>query len=181
MDIINTSIAYYDSNQEKYKKIKKKIRFVKQRKSEKTKLENLNLVFYDEHMNELFESRVEIIGKYYNTLNTWIWGWALSGINKYLTNTIRKVFLYGTDIDLNNDNANIVLRNELITSRFKIDDIVQLEIHCALSSYLSKNPFIFGWKEINFKPNETTEIKGEYDDFETDVTYYTFILDPPNV
>ena len=43
------------------------------------------------------------------------------------------------DININNDPANILLKNELLTSRFRITDMTQIDIHCALASYLSKN------------------------------------------
>lgn len=181
VEIINDALKYYDNNNKIYKHIKKHISYVKYADVGKNDVEGLRLIFLDENKKELFTSRVEILGKYYNTIKTWVWGWSLPGINKSLTSIIRKVFLYGTDIDINNNPANVMLRNELVTSRFRIEDDIQLEIHCAIASYLAKKPFIFAWKDINIGNNEFTEIKGEYYEGDTDVTYYTYIIDPPNV
>lgn len=179
-DIVTDSLRYYDENNGKYRKIKRKIKFIQHAKMDKTDLEGVRLNFYDADMNQLFVSRVEILGKYYNNIRTWVWGWSLPGINKFLTATIRNVFLYGTDIDINDNPANVMLRNELITSRFRIDDEVQLEIHCAIASYLAKKPFILEWKDMNIRPDGYTEIKDEEETGSTDVTYYTFIMDPPD-
>ncbi|VBB17991.1 hypothetical protein YASMINEVIRUS_454 [Yasminevirus sp. GU-2018] len=181
VEIVNDALKYYDSNNEKYRSIKKRLRYVKFADVDKKDIEGLKLVFFDEDMNELFVSRVEILGKYYNNINTWLWGWSLPGINKSLTSIIRKVFLYGTDIDLNNNPANIMLKNELVTSRFRIDNEIQLDIHCAIASYLAKKPFVLAWKDLIFNQDGPTEMKGDDYEGDTDVTYYTFIIDPPEV
>ncbi len=179
INIVNDALKYYDGNNDKYKHIKKQIKFVKNAIVDIKDIEGLKLVFFDENMNELFTSRVEILAKYYNVINVWVWGWSLPSINKYLTSIIRKVFLYGTDIDLNKNSANVLLKNELVTSRFRIDDDVQIDIHCAISSYLAKKPFVFAWNNMPFNKDESAiEIQN---DTKSDVTYYTFLVDPPNI
>jgi hypothetical protein len=180
ISIVKDSLEYYDRNNEKYKDLKKKIKYVKHADVDQSDIEGLKLIFYDENKEELFTSRVEILGKYYNTINTWVWGWSLPGIDKSLTSIIRKVFLYGTDIDITNP-ANVLLKNELITSRFRVVDNVQIEIHCAIASYLAKKPFIFLWKEFLIKVGEMGEVKGEFYEGDTDVIYYTYIIDPPDL
>lgn len=181
VDIVNDALKFYDHNNELYKNIKKKIKYVRHAPMNSTDVESVRLTFYDADQNELFTSRVEILGKYYNSIKTWVWGWSLPGINKSLTSIIRKVFLYGTDIDLNNNPANVLLKNELVTSRFRIEDDVQLDIHCAIASYLAKRPFVFAWKDLMFKEGEPTEVKSEFYEGETDVTFYTFIIDTPSI
>ena len=52
----------------------------------------------------------------------------------------RKILEYGLDIDYKDISF---LKTELITSKFRITDNIQLELHLALASYLSKNPVIF--------------------------------------
>ncbi len=175
--IMSDALKYYDQNNEKYNSIKKKIKYVKHAIINQKDIEGVKLIFYDENHVELFTSRVEILGKYYNYNNMWIWGWSLPSVDKSLTAIIRKIFLYGTDIDINNS-ENILLKNELVTSRFRISDPIQIDMHCALASYLSKKPFIFMWKEFLFT-SEIMQVKGEFTDEETEVTYYSFIVDPP--
>jgi len=180
INIVNDALEYYDRNNEKFKNLKKRIKYIKYADAEPGDIEGVKLLFYDEDKNELFRSRIEILGKYYNNINTWVWGWSLPGIDKSLTSIIRKVFLYGTDINIQNP-ANVLLKNELITSRFRVVDNVQIDIHCAIASYLAKKPFIFMWKEFLFKPDEMGEVKSEYYDGDTDVTYYTYIVDAPDL
>lgn len=178
INIVNDALKYYDQNNEIFYELKKRIKYVKHADVDQKDIEGIKLVFYDQNKQELFTSRVEILGKYYNTINTWIWGWSLPNIDKSLTSIIRKVFFYGTDINIHNS-ANVLLKNELITSRFRIVDEIQLEIHCAIASYLAKKPFIFMWKEFLIKPGEIGEAKGEFYKGNSDITYYTYIVDPP--
>jgi hypothetical protein len=178
VNIINDALKFYDSNNEIYKNLAKKVKFVKRISMKSTDVENVKFTFYDENKIELFTSRIEILGKYYPKISTWVWGWSLPDIDKSLTSIIRKVFLYGTDIDTRNF-ANVVLKNELVTSRFRIEDEIQLDIHCALASYLSKKPFIFAWKNMTVaRGNEWSELETE-DNEGAQATIYTFILDPP--
>lgn len=178
VEIVNDALKYYDGNNDEYKHIRKRIRYVKHAVVDRKEMEGVKLVFFDEDMKELFTSRVEILGKYYNSMGVWVWGWSLPSINKSLTSIIRKVFLYGTDIDLNENPANVLLRNELVTSRFRIEDEVQIDVHCAIASYLAKKPFIFAWRNLPFKGDDSAiEITNNSDE---DVTYYTFIVDPPS-
>jgi hypothetical protein len=181
IEIINDALKYYDSNNEIYNSIAKKMKYVKHAPIEKTDIESMKFIFYDENKKELFTSRVEILGKYYNTINAWVWGWGIPYINKALTTIIRKVFLYGTDIDVSTNPENVLLKNELVTSRFRIEDEVQIDIHCAIASYLAKKPFVFVWYNSPMtEGNEMVEIQND-PKFKTDVTYYTFIIDPPDL
>ena len=54
---------------------------------------------------------------------------------------LRNILNYGLNLDPITENT--FLKTELITSRFRINDPVQLDVHIAISSYLSKVPFIF--------------------------------------
>lgn len=181
VEVISDALKYFDSNNDKYRGPKRRIKYVKRAAVTEHDVEGVKLIFYDANMNELFVSRVEILGKYYNSIKTWVWGWSLPGINKSLTTIIRKVFLYGTDIDLNDNPANIMLKNELVTSRFRIEDDIQLDIHCSIASYLAKKPFILALKDLSFNYDVPNEVKGEDYEGITDITYYTYIVDPPNV
>jgi hypothetical protein len=89
--------------------------------------------------------------------------------------------LYGTDIDIDKNPTNILLKNELVTSRFRIEDNVQIDIHCAIASYLAKKPFIFVWKDLPLKDKDDDSALEIHNDTDTDVTYYTFFIDPPDV
>ena len=181
VDVVNDALKYYDGNNDKYNKIKKQIKYVKHATSDIKDIEGVKLIFFDKDMKDLFTSRVEILGKYYNSINVWVWGWSLPSMKKAYTSIIRKVFLYGTDIDIDKNPTNILLKNELVTSRFRIEDNVQIDIHCAIASYLAKKPFIFVWKDLPLKDKDDDSALEIHNDIDTDVTYYTFFIDPPDV
>jgi hypothetical protein len=183
VDIIKDALEYYDQNNEKYEKIKKKIKYAKFIKGDADDIERLRFTFYDKDKKELFTSRIELLGKYYTNLHVWIWGWAMARIEKFASTIIRKVFFYGTDIMIHGK-EDIALKNELITSRFKVTSDVQIDMHCAIASYLAKKPFIFGMKELPSEEpgevkNEEFEVISMYSKKESDYIYYMFILDPP--
>lgn len=184
VNIVKDALEAYDANNDKYENIKKKIKYVRFVDEDQEDIQGVKFVFFDKDKKELFTSRIEILGVYFNTINTWVWGWGLPGIDKAVSTIIRKVFLYGTDIyirDKSSNSENIMLKNELITSRFRIVDEAQIEIHCAIASYLAKKPLIFMWKEFLPTMNDYYEVKGEYWKGDTTITYYTFIVDPPVV
>lgn len=178
ISIVKEALQFYDENNEKYKPIKKKIKYFKFADQIQHDIEGQRIAFLDKDKKEIFTSRIEILGKYYGSIYTWIWGWSLAGFGKSLTSIIRKVFLYGTDIDVANP-ANVILKNELVTSRFRIIDDIQIEIHCAIASYLAKKPFILMLKEFTLLPDEIAIFKGEYDNYVTDSSYYWFVIDVP--
>ena len=188
--IVKDALEYYDKNNELYDKLKQKIRFVKiTTKTHNTGIDGLYLTFYDKHKQEMFTSRTEILGKFYNRYNVWIWGWAIPSVDASNVSVIRKVLLYGTNLDVISDinvssNENMMLlKNELVTSRLKIDDNVQVDIHCAIACYLAKQTLMI---EIYDFPmldsNELTEIFTPHHYIDRpSTTLYLFILNPPSV
>jgi len=72
----------------------------------------------------------------------WFWGWAVSAFRKNLTIISRKILTYAFDLDPSVF-LNLQLKTELVTSRFIITNPIQLDIHVALASYLSKSPLIY--------------------------------------
>jgi len=136
--IIPESLNYYDKNTEEFSM------FIKKIKSSKIKIfddqtKNDKILFYDNNDKIIFKSRIEVIGIYNNNSKTWIWAWSVPQFKQINTMISRDILNYG--LKLSNDN--IFLKYELLTSRFRISDETQLDIHMAIASYLSKQPFIF--------------------------------------
>lgn len=214
MPFINSipdALKYYDENTEKFIKIRKKIKYFttkkisnknennKEESEEKIRTDHRDLSFYDKDKNYLFTSRIELVGKYYEGQSVWIWGWALPSWNKSFSTIIRNVFIYGTDLNIYTggvaNNEKLLLKNTLITSRSVTTDIIQVEIYCALASYLAKKVFILPFVDIEFSEG-TYMIYNDYlqNDIQIDLditdekkqninrkVYYMYILDPPDL
>jgi len=198
VDLIRDSLEYYDKNLEKYKNVLDKITYVKFKESIND-YEHNYIYLYDEDKKEMFNSKYEFIGLYEpnkeTDINIWTWGWAVSSFSKKNTNIIRKLLMYGTELDP----LQQFLKAELITSRFKINHKIQLDIHTSIASYLSKKPVVFkmkNFKNVNIVNNLTniiypkyftrattlSELSNDNNNLEKEyIEYYLFLLDTDNI
>lgn len=169
-------LNYYDKNTEKYTKFMENVRYIRIKFSDENLTYNI-IQFYDYDDKLLFESRYEVLGVYNNSESLWVWAWAISHYLKYVNITSRKILNYGLDMDTDY----LSLKAQLITSRFKIVNKIQLDIYTSLSSYVTKIPFIYPHK-VNLDDLDKTQ-SDVYTDLETTTIgdnyniYYFFILD----
>ena len=168
--IVTDALEFYDNNNEKYKTLKEKSKFVKIEQHQND-IEHNIIYFYDENKQLFFQSRYEVIGMLSNESKVWTWGWAIPHLKKNSIKTSKDILLYGINLNPGDDT---ILKTELITSRFRVANDVQLDIHISLSSYLSKNPLIF-----EYSPNEKEWTpESEYVDISGGIiTSYIFLLD----
>jgi hypothetical protein len=66
-------------------------------------------------------------------------------MKKKNTTILRKILNYGIELEPTNN----FLKTELITSRFRVTNKIQLDIYSAIVSYLSKKPRIIRIKLFN--------------------------------
>lgn len=174
--LIKTALEYYDKNQQKYADLLKNVKFIKFIKAEKN-IDHSVVVFFDSDKKEIYRSRYEIIGVHNVYSNIWTWAWAIFSLKKNNTNIMRKIWNYGAVLDPSDK----YLKLELITSRFRIDDPIQIDIHIAMSSYLSKMPCVYKYLVTsNSVIDDDGFIKttGLHDIPPNDETYYyMFLLD----
>jgi hypothetical protein len=176
-NILYNAFEYYDKNTEKYEEIFKKVNFISFILI-KSEAAHSVMVFYDYRKRELFRSRYEIIGQYDNIVKTWTWSWAIARFLKNSTIIARKIINYGFNLD--DSPGSLFLKTELITSRFKITNEVQLDIHAAVSSYLSKQKIVFKYYKYSmfgsndFYNNIRDVPENEKDKF---ILFYLFLLD----
>lgn len=177
--LIKNSFEYYDKNNEKMRNKFDKVNYISFEFNEKD-LEHNVIIMYDSKLKELFRSRIEKIGLFDKITKIWTWAWAVSSFKKNETNIIRKILQYGTELDP----STIFLKTELITSRFRISNKIQLDMHCAIASYLSKKTQVYKYTIFNLLKlidNKYIDIlnpdytKNEQVTFELD--YYVFLLD----
>jgi hypothetical protein len=170
--IVSDALKYFDQCNEKYKHIVDSIKYWHPLANEApTDTSPRICIFMDGAKKEVFRSRVEILGRYNNFL--WEWGWCLADMPNSYLKTIRTVLLYGIDIDTFTHKKNIFLKSELTTSHYKITDVTQIEIHCAIAMYLAKKKLVI---PVNLKKSTI-----DFSDFPQYDTYYMFIMDPPDV
>jgi len=183
LNIISQSLEYMDKNINNHKSFFTKINYINIIRSQSNNYKDMNVIeFYDRDMNLIKSSRYEILGTYNMTNMIWTWGWSIARLNKNAVNTAKKIFNYGFDLDDNN----LYLKNELITSRFKISNPIQLDMHVAIGAYLSKKEIIYSYRIYNDSINknnilvhnniELLNTKKKYDN-EPYNEYYMIILD----
>jgi hypothetical protein len=134
---IRDSLEYYDKNREKYHVFFDKAKYVRF-------VDNNNntddIIFYDENKKILLESSFEIMGLYLPKNNMWRWSWSIPSIHKKYTFISRKILEYAFNL---HHTTEYPLRSDLINSKIKINNDLQLDIRIALSSYIGKQPLIF--------------------------------------
>lgn len=179
-NLIQDALEYYDINTEKYDDFFKSIKFIKLINALKD-MDHNSIILYNNDKKELLTSRYEIIGVYTNQSKTWTWAWSNPKFRKNTTIIARKIVNYGMELDPESR----FLKTELITSRFRITNPIQLDIHAAIASYLSKKTMIFKYQVYNnFRPGtdglvDITNIpdigRNEY------LIYFMFLLDNPSI
>ena len=177
-DIVKQAFDYYDSNNHIYKV--KHANFFEIISNQYDTQHNI-IVFYDKNKQEIYRSRFEIMGSYFNDTNTWIWGWAIPFLRKNTQRIIKNVLNYIIDMDLSE--VDLIFKTELMTSRTRISNMIQIEKYGAISSYLSKNPMTYHIDISNDldKPNDIYDSgmhpiigKMPRDKF---IRFYIFLLD----
>jgi hypothetical protein len=148
--LVRDSLEYYDKYYELYNKKFDEVNYLKIIKSNNDHIQD-EIHFFDLNKKLLFKSRFEFIGMHEPQINLWTWAWSLPYLSKKNTTIIRKILNYGTELE---PTAHF-LKSELITSRFKINHYIQLDIHSAIAAYLAKKPVIYKFKYFEF---------AEYDD-----------------
>jgi hypothetical protein len=151
-----------------------------------------DIIFYDENEKILLESSYEIMGIHLPKSQTWKWSWSVPTIHKKYTYISRKILEYAFNLDPVRE---LSLRANLINSKIKIINNLQLDIHIALSSYIGKQPLIFKFynkldtirKQEN-KSQDSKDILFKYvaddeneENEENYMVIYLFILDYSNI
>ena len=175
-NLIPDSLEYYDKNCEIYEDLFKSVKYIKIVKPT-TDMDYSFIHMYDKDKKEILKSRYENIGIYNNKSHTWAWAWSIPNFLKNTTRIARKIINYGMELSPDSN----FLKTELITSRFRITSFIQLDMHVAIASYLSKKPVVYKYVSyITFKRDKddlvdiTNIHESEKDNF---TIYYMFLLD----
>jgi len=124
------------------------------------------ITYFDDKKKKILSSKYEIVGIYDNLYKFWYWAWSVPTLNKNEVYTSQNTLKYGLDLDPSNKD----LKEELVTSRFKITDKIQLELHLSIACYLSKK-VIYKYRQYRDK-----------EDFHNYLDYYIYLFDvEPNI
>ena len=182
-DLVMNALKYYDTNNEKYSKIFDKIKYYSIIFSHKDNgIEHNKIVFYDQEKKEIFKSRYEMLGIYHLKFKLWIWAWSIAILKKNEILLSKKILNYGIDLDKDFS----FLKSELITSRFKISDEMQLDIHASIASYIAKNPMICEIihpiaKSVEYPDDPTIKLFEFREKLENDSNInFIYLLDEPS-
>lgn len=168
---LRNALEYYDTNQLEINNFLNKVKYIKFVNNKKS---NDQIIFYDDNSNILLESSYEIMGIYMPQNKIWKWSWSIPTIiNKY-TYISRKILEYALNLDPIKD---YVLKTQLINSKIKIINDIQIDIHTAISSYLSKKPFIFKFYNKYDKQDDLLEYNYNDEDNDKYMILFLFILD----
>jgi len=183
-EIIKNALEYYDKNNNKYRDMILRCKYYSLEFYD-SDMKRQKIIFYDKYKEKIFESDYEQIGLYNHISKTWTWAWSIPTLPKNEVYLSRRSLTYGLDIIP--DKSTIFLKTELVTSRFRVLDKVQLDMHVSLASYLAKIPFIFKLyvfpKQHELEEGIFTIIDEEKLEDTEDIyqIYYLFILDYENV
>jgi hypothetical protein len=147
-NVIEIALTYYDESNNKYDSIFKNVKYYKTLGINKD-LKKDKINFYNKNNKLIISADYEVCSCYYKNKELWVWAWAMIALNKNKITTSKKILDYGLDIDLKDTlPLYTIIKSNLITSRFKINNHTELDIYLALSLYLSKKKFIYK-AEIN--------------------------------
>lgn len=145
--LIKKSLLYYDKQKELNKTYLKETDF-------ELDIKENEITF--KHLDK--KGKYNMLGLFDSSTNIWIWGWM---IPNYLNNEIiyvKKLLDYGIKINIETIDENTIdrlyLKTQLTNSRFLLENVLQLELHLAISSYLLKENFDFIYSKKTYLDNE---------------------------
>jgi hypothetical protein len=182
INLVSDALEYLDNNTDKYEHLFKKVKYVKFVNNE-NELDHSKIYLYDENKAEIYQSKYEVIGLYNNMSQTWVWAWSIPRMRKNSIYISKKILNYGIDLP---SNSQEFLKTELITSRFRISNEIQLDMHAGIASYLSKQPLVYKYK-IHLEPDifkygedKLIDVTKIGENPESYTIYYFFLLDLPS-
>jgi hypothetical protein len=148
--LIDKALNYYDIHNIEYDKYIKSDNIILERDNNIIKFPDL-----DKHF------KYEFLGIFDNTTNIWMWAWLVPEFMFNETNIVRKLLNYGLKISptpvnkLNNEQ--LYLKTQMVNSRFLLYDDFQLDLHLAITSYLTKDIVKFIYYKKKYLNKEKTK------------------------
>ena len=132
------------------------------------------LFFYNDDKKKIGEAKYENIGKFNQFTYVWEWAWADPTRKKKHITIIKKLWLYGSAIEAENL---LHLKFELMNSKFIMTDLIQIDIHLALVSSISKIPFILEIPTLKKDDFDSEYFSFKINNEEMNIVHYVFLFD----
>ena len=136
---VTDSLREFDKNMKEQQKLFKNASYFDYIQTDNS-MENDKIIFYDNDDKMIFEADFEAISTYDPENRLWTWGWGNPSWKRKWTRIISKILNYGLTLD---PEKSFHLKLELVNSIFIISDRIQIDIHLAIASSLSKIPYIY--------------------------------------
>lgn len=131
--LVKKALLNYDIKNEKFKDILKTKEYIYKKDSATLEFNNLSKKF-----------KFNILGIFDYSKKIWIWSWLVPSYSYNHILYAKKLLDYGIKINPEKvDVEFLFIKTQLVNSRFLLDDILQLDIHLAIISYLLKDNFDF--------------------------------------
>lgn len=95
--------------------------------------------FLNKDNDEVYEAKTTVLGTFDFESQVWLWSWVTPNFTIEETKDARDVLNYGLNLEPNsNSTIHFYIKSHLINSRIYFDTDVTLDIHLALSLYITK-------------------------------------------
>ncbi len=149
--LIDKALDYYDKKNIEYNKYLHTENINVDREKQTIKFPDINEKIY----------KYEVLGIFDNTTHIWMWAWMVPEFLYSETEIVKKLLNYGLKINPSIitpvPNEKLYLKTQLVNSRFLLNDEFQLELHLAISSYLSKDNFKFIYYKRKYLNKDKTK------------------------
>ena len=103
-----------------------------------------NIIKFKKNNEIIYSGKFSLFGIFDINSQVWIWSWAMP--NNIINHTIetKKILEYGLTLESStNSSIHHYIKSHLVNSRLFFENEIFLDIHLALSLYLSKAKFIY--------------------------------------
>jgi len=103
-----------------------------------------NLITFNKNNKVIFQDNASILGIFDIKTNVWLWAWASPSFTQEELKDSLDILKYSLSYDpKSNSNIHKYIKAHFTCSRIHFDKDIYLDIHLALSLYISKKKFIY--------------------------------------
>jgi len=146
LEFIKERLDFFDaSNKKYYHLIKSPPENVSQNEKEQT-------ILFKEKNIDVYQGKATILGSFQLDTRIWVWAWVTPYFTLKQTKHSRDILNYGLNLEPDiNSSIHFYLKNHFISSRIYFQTDIALDIHLALSLYITKTKFMYSKLDKDLK------------------------------